>query len=236
MTIDIFASCNEHTNIFHREKAEILAEAPQIGDSFDGGEIVSVELARLDPEQPSRKVWTYDVYEIALRYDQEGDFVETHYVAVEKPDDEDEDEPLTYKCALELNESPRGLDLSALPLTDLLRITDELPGWDYPLGEDLITEIARRAGIDVDDYLHEHNADLTTVWEAAAKLLGVDMYTGEPRRYRVLPEFIDAWYWSAPTEEIEAIQAAGMTIDEIRELAEGWDKPIEELMEQVEEI
>lgn len=55
---------------------------------------------------------------------------------------------MTYAKALELNESREGLDLEALTVEDLVGLCDEVPAWDYPLGEDFVLELARRAGID----------------------------------------------------------------------------------------
>ena len=55
-------------------------------------------------------------------------------------------------------------------------------------------------------------------------------------RYRVKPEYIDAWYGDATTEEIEAAQANGMNIKDIRNLAKDWSVSVDELMDQVEEM
>ena len=65
---------------------------------------------------------------------------------------------MTYKEALEQNESMNGLDFSSLELSDLLSIIDEIPGWDYPLAEEAMDELARRAGIDTDTYFGGYNS------------------------------------------------------------------------------
>lgn len=53
------------------------------------------------------------------------------------------------------------------------------------------------------------------------------------KRYHVLPEYQDAWYGNLSTEEIGD---ATVTEEEIRRLAREWDTPLEDLMDQVEEI
>jgi hypothetical protein len=53
-----------------------------------------------------------------------------------------------------------------------------------------------------------------------------------PKQYRVKPEYYDAWYGSAPTSEITGIVA----LNDITRLAAEWGMPVEELMEQVEEL
>lgn len=57
-----------------------------------------------------------------------------------------------------------------------------------------------------------------------------------PSKYRVRDEFIDAWYGSQSTDEIEAAQATGLDYSEIRRLAVEWGADVDDLMEQVEEI
>jgi len=54
--------------------------------------------------------------------------------------------------------------------------------------------------------------------------------------YRVLDEFVDAWYGNAGTDEINAAQSAGIGVDEIKRLSSEWGIPVEELMKQVEAI
>ena len=58
----------------------------------------------------------------------------------------------------------------------------------------------------------------------------------EEPRFRVLPEFIAGWYGGQSAEETDAGQEAGLTMEEIERLSREWGTPIEELMEQVEEI
>lgn len=84
---------------------------------------------------------------------------------------------MTYKDALELNETVNGLDLSDLELPELLAIIDELPGWDYPLAEKLLREMSSRAGVDYDQYFSERDgqADCNDLWVAAAEKLGVEI-------------------------------------------------------------
>ena len=57
---------------------------------------------------------------------------------------------MTYKEALELNESKRGLDFESMPLGELIKLIDDIPCWKYPFAEDCLKEIARRANIGKD--------------------------------------------------------------------------------------
>jgi uncharacterized protein YidB (DUF937 family) len=54
-------------------------------------------------------------------------------------------------------------------------------------------------------------------------------------KYIVKSEFIDQWFGSATTEEIEAAQEKGFTAEDINRLAMDWGVSEEDLMEQVEE-
>lgn len=54
-------------------------------------------------------------------------------------------------------------------------------------------------------------------------------------KYIVKSEFIDQWFGSATTEEIEEAQANGFTAEDINRLAMDWGTSAEDLMEQVEE-
>ena len=81
---------------------------------------------------------------------------------------------MTYKEALEVNESTAGLDLESLPLSDLLELIEEIPAWDYPLGEESVKELARRADIDVSAFFDGTDRDYSDLWAAAAEKLGVD--------------------------------------------------------------
>lgn len=63
---------------------------------------------------------------------------------------------MTYREALELNESPSGLDLEVLTNQELITLIDELPGWDYPLAEDMMEELASRAKIDTNAYFGDY--------------------------------------------------------------------------------
>lgn len=81
---------------------------------------------------------------------------------------------MTYKEALEMNESKNGLDLSELSLENLLELIEEIPGWDYPLGEESVKELARRAGIDTMEFFSEESChDYSDLYARAAELLGV---------------------------------------------------------------
>lgn len=80
---------------------------------------------------------------------------------------------MTYKKALELNESKQGLDLESLTNESLLALIYEIPGWDYPLAEDCMEELARRAGIDKAAFF-EDDRDYSDLWAACADKLGID--------------------------------------------------------------
>lgn len=67
------------------------------------------------------------------------------------------------------------------------------------------------------------------------KYVAVEPKPEEPR-FRVLPEFVASWYGSQSAAETDAGQEAGLTMEEIERLSREWGTPIEELMEQVEEI
>ena len=105
---------------------------------------------------------------------------------------------MTYKEALELNESAEGLSIEDLDNKTLLSLLDELPAWDYPLAEELLLELADRAGIDCDDYFTPkyiesdsydralvenpdydpetpHGDGANDLWVDAARMLGVDV-------------------------------------------------------------
>lgn len=78
---------------------------------------------------------------------------------------------MNYKEALEMNESKAGLDLRDMELSDLLALIDEIPGWDYPLAEEAMTELARRAEIDVNEFFEESDKDYSDLWAAATEKL-----------------------------------------------------------------
>lgn len=82
---------------------------------------------------------------------------------------------MKYKEALMKNESRDGLDLRDLPLTDLLELIDDIPGWDYLLGEESVLELARRAEIDVSEFFDASDRDYSDLWVAAAEKLGVEI-------------------------------------------------------------
>lgn len=81
---------------------------------------------------------------------------------------------MTYKEALEINESKSGLDYQSLTIKSLLELIDEIPGWDYPLADDCMSELARRADIDQDVFFAEGDRDYSDLWAACAEKLGID--------------------------------------------------------------
>lgn len=81
---------------------------------------------------------------------------------------------ITYAEALEKNESKYGLDLGEISLDNLLALIEELPGWDYPLAEDFMNELARRAGINADKYFAEADRDYSDLYVDATDKLGVN--------------------------------------------------------------
>lgn len=81
---------------------------------------------------------------------------------------------ITYKDALEMNESKAGLDLGEISLDNLLSLIEELPGWDYPLAEDLMHELAKRAGIDTDKYFAEADRDYSDLYTDATDKMSAD--------------------------------------------------------------
>lgn len=82
---------------------------------------------------------------------------------------------ITYAEALEKNESKNGLDLGEISLDNLLALIEELPGWDYPLAEDLMHELAKRAGIDTAEYFTAADRDYSDLYVDATDKLGVEM-------------------------------------------------------------
>lgn len=80
---------------------------------------------------------------------------------------------MTYNKALELNESKAGLDLGELSLSDLLELIEEIPGWDYPLGEESVLELARRAEINAAEFFAEGSKDYSDLWAEAAEKLSI---------------------------------------------------------------
>lgn len=54
--------------------------------------------------------------------------------------------------------------------------------------------------------------------------------------YRVTEGNINDFYGDASTDEIEKKQRDGFTADEINDLARGWEMPVNEVMNMVEEI
>jgi len=84
---------------------------------------------------------------------------------------------MTYAKALMMNESKDGLDLKRLSLASLLSLIDEVPGWDYPLAEDFIRELANRAGIDTNKYFANDPVvyrDYSDLYADAVEKLGVE--------------------------------------------------------------
>lgn len=56
------------------------------------------------------------------------------------------------------------------------------------------------------------------------------------QRYRVKDEYIDKWCGSESTDEIEAQQEKGFTLEEVKHLTSEWGCSVDDLMEQLEEI
>lgn len=81
---------------------------------------------------------------------------------------------MTYKEALELNESAAGLDLAELTIEELGNLIDEIPGWDYPLAEDCMAELSARAGINPDEFFAAGDKDYNDLWVVCAESLGID--------------------------------------------------------------
>ena len=81
---------------------------------------------------------------------------------------------MKYAKALEINESAAGLDISEMSLDDLLELIDEIPGWDYPLAEECMVDLARRAGISPVEFFDDSDRDYSDLWLACAEALGVD--------------------------------------------------------------
>lgn len=82
---------------------------------------------------------------------------------------------MTYKEALEINESKSGLDYESLSTESLMELIDEIPGWDYPLAEDCMSELSRRAKIDTDSFFADNDRDYSDLWAACAEKLGIDL-------------------------------------------------------------
>lgn len=75
-----------------RLSATVVAGVPEVGDEYDGWEVIEAERTYLDPEQPSSEVSDYEFYTLELR-EQGGfeDAVETReYVCVRYSDEEEQ--------------------------------------------------------------------------------------------------------------------------------------------------
>ena len=81
---------------------------------------------------------------------------------------------MTYKEALEMNESKAGMDYKSLSIESLMELIDDIPGWDYPLAEDCMAELADRAGIDRDAFFSESDRDYSDLWATCAEKLKID--------------------------------------------------------------
>ena len=93
-------------------------------------------------------------------------------------------------------------------------VLDYAHEWENsPSGKQLISyrhgDEPRRYRIDRKDLLKVRNHDM--------------------KQYKVKPEYLDRW-------TNEAIDELIVTDAEIRDLAKGWDVPVEELMKQVEDV
>ena len=81
---------------------------------------------------------------------------------------------MKYKEALEMNESKTGIDYQSLSIESLMELIDDIPGWDYPLAEDCMEELSRRADIDRDAFFAESDRDYSDLWAACAEKLGIE--------------------------------------------------------------
>lgn len=73
---------NERTNTSYYRDFEEIDQLPEIGDTFDGREVIEINEISMDCEQPHDDNFLYDLYEIVCK-DEDVDTVET-YVCIEK--------------------------------------------------------------------------------------------------------------------------------------------------------
>lgn len=89
---------DEYNNKLFYQDFWIYKKAPEVGDTIDGEDVISVSPVKLDPEQPSWEVYDYDYYRVETTCNGENseDDNIVLWIAVEKEEDEedyiDEDE------------------------------------------------------------------------------------------------------------------------------------------------
>jgi hypothetical protein len=79
-----------------------------------------------------------------------------------------------YKEYLEMNESKAGIDWDEITLDNLVKLIDEIPGWDYPLAIESMSELAKRAGIDTDEFFQGGEKDYNDLFSACADVLNIE--------------------------------------------------------------
>ena len=79
-----------------------------------------------------------------------------------------------YKEYLEMNESKAGIDWDMITLPDLVKLIDEIPGWDYPLAIESMKELSKRAGIDTDEFFQGGEKDYNDLFTACADVLNIE--------------------------------------------------------------
>ena len=74
--------------------AKIVDTLPETGDHvhfiYDDEIVTGLYLACIDPEQPRREVWKYDIYEVEITDANNEEDVDYIYLAVEKEEEEAE--------------------------------------------------------------------------------------------------------------------------------------------------
>ena len=73
---------NERTNTNYFRNFEEIERLPEIGDTFDGREVIEIKELSMDCEQPHDENFLYDLYKIICK-DEDADTVEC-YVCMEK--------------------------------------------------------------------------------------------------------------------------------------------------------
>lgn len=52
------------------------------------------------------------------------------------------------------------------------------------------------------------------------------------KKFRIKEEFLDEWGYGVSSDELDRI----VTEEEVQSIARGWETPVEELMDQLEEL
>jgi len=79
---------------------------------------------------------------------------------------------MNYKEALELNESKQGIDLDSLTNYQIATVIDQIPGWEYPLADSFLEELANRAGVDMQRYF-DRGHDRNDLFKTCTSRLGI---------------------------------------------------------------